>query len=553
MIWNIKDKLKASTPEDRLTEVRELLLKNLGLQLAATQQIFFNPPYPTIENLLPLLRDLNQDELTKAVTRIKEAIKNQQPILIYGDYDCDGVCSTAILWQTLHSLGAIVYPFIPHRQHHGYGLTEKGLTAALEYINLKAPNTKPLIITVDNGITAIDSVKILTENNIDLIITDHHTKPAVLPNVSAIVHTTTLSGSGVAWLLASTLTSPPPLALGLAALGTVCDLLPLLGPNRQIVTHGLKALRYPNNPGLEALYHSAGITDPSIIDTYHLGYVIGPRINAVGRLDHALDALRLLCTSNPRTAASLAEKLNSLNLDRQEVTAKHSLDAINHFSSLKPLPNLLFISSPDYHEGIIGLIASRLVEQFNRPAIVISTSLGLAKASARSVHPINITKLISHAKDHLLGYGGHHSAAGFSLNPDNLDSVKNLLELKARDYDPSLFDRSLDIELELEPQDLTFDLLHLIEEFAPFGVGNQKPIFSSVIPIASHRLLGQKQNHLKINPASPYQSLDLIGFNLADKAKLLKQVNRFAFTLDKNIYNGRTSLQLILKDLAEAV
>lgn len=540
--WNIKANLNSKTPADRRQEVIDTLLNSRGIK---DHQQFINPPAPSFQNLPDHLPDLDKDQLKKAISIIKQNIKEKKPILIYGDYDCDGVCASAILWRAIHDQYESVLPFIPHRTRHGYGLNQKGLEEALE----KYQDEKPLIITVDNGISATQAIADLKKEGYQVIITDHHHPHGDLPPADAIVHTTHLSGSGVAWLFGSALFEMD-LSRELVALGTVCDLLPLTGANRMLVKHGLTDLRQTSIAGLKALYQIAEVTS-SDIDTYHLGFVIGPRINAVGRLGHALDALRLLCTNNQSQAESLAQKLNNINKERQDLTRDYTQEAISYFKNQGNLPPVLFIANEDYHEGIIGLIAGRLTEYFNRPSVAIAISEGVAKGSARSLPGIHITNLLSQNQSYLQNFGGHEGAAGFSANPDDLESLYNGLLESTKDLDPSLFEKNLDIDLKLEGADLNFDLLSDIDSLAPFGISNPKPVFSVTITPADIRAIGAEKTHLKIQASSPVDHLDIIGFRLAEKLPLIQDQSHLelAFTLQKNIWNGRTSLQLNLKDL----
>ena len=543
MRWQIKSTFQTDTPNNQSQHIVKHLLNQRGFKTTSQQQEFLNPPEPSLKIALTQLPDFDQTQLNKAHARINKAINSHQPIIIYGDYDCDGISAATILWTALHQSGAIVKPFIPHRVHHGYGLSSNGVTDALSLF----PNKQPLIITVDNGISAIKEAQKLKKMGLDLIITDHHTPPDILPPAHSIVHTTHLSGSGVAWLIAS-LFNPHPLT-EFAALGTVCDLLPLTGFNRSLVKHGLEHIKNTSNPGLLALYQAAGIADTAQISTYHLGYILGPRINAVGRLSHALDALRLFCTTNQTTAQSLAHHLSNLNYQRQDLTQDHATMAINHFKSLSTLPNILVFHHPDFHEGIIGLVASRLTDHFHRPSIIISSADNVLKASARSVPGINITQLISQTSHLLTNYGGHHQAAGFSASPDHLQDIHDSLTKLGDSLDPKLLVKTLDIDLQLDPSLLSLDLFDQLSHLEPFGIANPQPIFASSLPVKSHSLIGKTMTHLKVQPEQPFTHLDVIGFNLASRRHKLSNHSSFAFSLNKNHFRGKTSLQLLVKDI----
>ncbi len=542
MHWNIKGKLSKKSQEDRLEEIIEVLLANREIDKAALTD-FLNPPLPTRERLFQLLVDLDQEQLSGAVEYIKAIIQKNKPIIIYGDYDCDGVCASAILYSTLKELGADVAVFIPHRVNHGYGLSTKGLEDALK------AKENPLVITVDNGISAVDAVKLLRSQNIDIIITDHHQLPPNLPEANFIVHTTLLSGSGIAWLLGSILLNRR-LSLELASLATVCDLLPLTGLNRSLVKHGLSQLHSTKHPGLNALFEMNGL-DPKTISTYHLGFILGPRINAVGRLGHAKDALSLLTTNDPVHASVTAYLLSTVNQDRQFLTSNAAKNAIEYFSSLDPLPKVIFYADKHLHEGIIGLIASKLVDHFHRPAVVATLSPSVGKASARSVPGLDITEFLKKGQQHFLSVGGHHQAAGLSFNPQNLKKIQSFLSEQSETIDDSLLVKKLDIDIELVPEDLTMNLLSSLERLAPFGMGNEEPVFSVTLPISSTKLLGKNQAHLKILAKYPFNGLDIIAFN---QGRLSNQISlnstiKLAFNFQKNVFRDKISPQLLVKDI----
>lgn len=545
MHWQIKHQLTKKDPQARIDQLQTILLSNRRIKTSAQKDLFLNPPSPTPQIITDLLPDLDQDQLSKSAQIIKKAISNQRPIIIYGDYDADGITATAILWKTIYKLGGNCLPFIPHRQKHGYGLGEKGLKTALKLFNSK----NPLIITVDNGISSLKTAQKIKNSPADLIITDHHQPPTKLPPARAIVHSTHISGSAVSWLLASRLAAKP-VPLDLVTLGTVCDVLPLTGPNRVLVKAGLQALRQTKNLGLKALCQVADIK-PNQIKTYHLGFVLGPRINASGRLDHGLQALRLLTTTNPQRAQKIARQLDSLNSKRQQLTDRHTKQAINQFQDLPQLPPILITAGSDYHPGIIGLIASQLTERFHRPSLAIAIDENQAKGSARSISKLDITQIISSAEPHLSSFGGHAQAAGLSTSKDQLPDLKKSLLQTAQKIDPKLFKKTLKIEAHLQPDDLTFNTLNMIENFAPFGVGNPRPTFAGSLPVSSSRLVGSTKKHLKLKLKPPHHHLDAIGFYHADKQALLENTPQphLAFTLQKNTFRGNTSLQLNLKDI----
>jgi single-stranded-DNA-specific exonuclease len=339
------------------------------------------------------------------------------------------------MWEGLYSLGANVKPYIPHREREGYGVSTYGIDYLLENEKVQ------LIITVDQGISAKNQISYAHSKGIEVIVTDHHAAPKQLPENCLIVHDHTVSGAAVAWKVVTSLlkkynsgenskqnegsfTYLPPLSqklLELVAIGLVCDLVPLKGESRTLVHYGLKELRQTNRPGLLAIAKAAKFEMKDIL-TYHIGYVIGPRINATGRLEHAIDSLRLLCTKDPSRAQDLAEKINLVNTDRKEIT-QALINRAQHQALQQKNESILIVGDPTWNPGIIGLVASRLVEEYYKPTLVWGASADhpdLLKASARSIKGFNIIDAISRSSEHLVSFGGHPMAAGFSFLPNSL-------------------------------------------------------------------------------------------------------------------------------------
>ncbi|MBI2431192.1 MAG: DHH family phosphoesterase, partial [Candidatus Levybacteria bacterium] len=393
--WKIIGKSKTGN-------ILDLLLQNRGIKTKKEIEEFL---HPKLESVTTKTVGVDQKQLKIAVKRIQKAIEDKEQIVVFGDYDVDGICGAAILWETLYALGASVIPYIPHRVDEGYGLSKTGISN----IQSQMSNVK-LIITVDNGIVANDAVEFAKREGIDVIITDHHVPGKKLPKAHAIVHTTKLCGTAVAYLLAQEFKILED-HLGLVALATVADLVPLTGANRTLLTYGLNILQKTKRTGIMAICSEAGI-DQRTIGTYEIGHVIAPRLNAMGRLEYAMDSLRLLCTKDQQRAKLLAEKLGSTNRERQELTLETVLHATsgirNQESGIRK--KLLFISHESYQQGVIGLVAGKLVEEFYRPAIVVSKGEKVSKASARSVHGFNIIEFIRLASEHLVDVGGHPMA-----------------------------------------------------------------------------------------------------------------------------------------------
>jgi single-stranded-DNA-specific exonuclease len=557
MHWNIKARIPAKDPTKRRQQIIKTLLANRGLTTPRQIKEFVNPPKPS--QLKPSKIGINTQQLAKSLKRVKKAIKNQEQIIIYGDYDTDGVCATAIIWEVLYLLGAKVIPFIPSREAHGYGLSISGIKDILTkpIPGLDKPITKPsLIITVDNGIVAHQAAEFVKKQKIDLIITDHHTLPSKLPSAFAIIHTTQLSGAGVSWMLARELSlSKPKLAtntLDLATIGTVADLVPLVGANRSIVKWGFNALKQTQRLGLKSLFRQAGINAQDLT-TYHINFIIAPRLNAMGRLEHAIDSVRLLCTHRQVRAHRLADLLGETNRIRQELTWNLVAKAKQLLG--KPKDKLIIIDHEEFHEGVIGLIAGKLVEEYYRPTIIISRGREVSKASARSISGVNIIETIRQVDSLLINAGGHPLAAGFTIATKNLNQLKHsLISIADQTITKDHLQKKLDIDCTLNLNDITFSLYQDIEKLAPFGIGNPHPVFAiSKASILSLKAIGQDNKHLKLilSSSSSTKAISAIGFGFGNLFTHMTQGGQIdlAYTLDLNQWNGKKELQLKIKDI----
>ena len=569
--------------QKNLDQILETLLKNRGLIYAKDIEEFFKPPHPT--TLEEKEWSINKLQLKKALKRVKEALEKKEKIIVYGDYDVDGICASAILWETLKSLGADVLPYIPSRFSEGYGLNIDSIKTLIK----DDPSIK-LIITVDNGIVANEKVEEAVELGLDIIITDHHIPGAVLPNAYAIIHTTKVCGAAVAWFFSQALLStfqphrqsastsdlsaspvgrqPPSDHLGLAALGTVTDVLPLIGLNRSIVVHGLKELQKTSRYGVVAVCEESGVKQEEI-DTFHIGFVIGPRLNASGRLEHAMDSLRTICTQNPIRARDLASKLGQTNKVRQDKT-QETLDHVNDFFGPTwaegSLPKVLLAHHESYDEGIVGIVAGRLVEKYGRPAVVMSQGIEISKGSARSLMGVNIIEVIKEAGGGLLvTAGGHPMAAGFSLKTKDLDLfAAKLQEAAERSVKTETLVKNVRVDCELELDDITQDLYNKILLFRPFGYGNPEPTFKSQTKIESSRTVGKDNSHLKLVLSGGSMLWDAIGFRMGELDKNLKKNKEISivYSVEEDTWparnasasvaggNGKKKLQLKLKNIA---
>lgn len=543
MQWKVLTKIKAKKPVERREEIIKALFRNRGLKTAQQQKDFLNPKDPY--QLTPKDTGISSVQLTKAVRRIKKAIKNKEKVIVYGDYDADGVCATAIMWETLNRLGLEVMPYIPQREE-GYGLK-------VDVIDQMAKDGIKLIITVDQGIVHSRQVSHAKEKGIDVIVTDHHPSGKKKPRAVAIIHTIELAGAGVSWFLANWLVKKinPKIklpSLDLVTVGTVTDMVPLVGPNRSIVKFGLKVVSKTKRPGLLSLYQFAGI-DKEKIGAYEVGYIIGPRINASGRMDDPMEALRLVCTSDENRAISLAQKIDQKNRERQELTKQTAIHARGLWLKEDGESALIFVYHNSYEHGVIGLAASSLKDEFYRPAVVLAPRKDHWVASARSIDGFSIVEAIRACADLLGDYGGHPKAAGFNVSPEKLEEVKRrLIERAEKSLDKSKLVPRIEIDTEVELTDLNLALYQQIEKFAPFGIGNLQPVFASrQVKVSNLKRVGVDNQHLKLK----VNSFEAIAFG---KGELLPQLSwekpiDIAYNLSLNKWNNRKKLELRVKDI----
>ena len=548
--WQIEAKLKTQNLKLQSEDIISILLENRGIKTKKEIDSFLNPKlsWATTQSV-----KIDEVQLKKAITRIKKAIKEKQKIVVFGDYDVDGICASAILWETLNSLGANTLPYIPSRFDEGYGLSKEGID------NLIKSGEVALIITVDNGIVANDAVDYANKKGIDVIITDHHVPTKKLPNALAIVHTTLLCGAGVAYLLTQELKIKnlkfkidEDTHLELVVLATIADLVPLTGANRIFVYFGLQQLRQTKRPGLLALINKAGIKKEEI-GTYEIGHMLAPRLNAMGRLASAMDSLRLICTNNKQKAEALAEVLNQTNLERQQITK----DALIHAKSKaeeKGIKNLLFIADESYQQGIVGLVAGRMVEEYYLPSIIISKGEKYSKASARSVKGFNIIEFLRSASDLLVDVGGHPMAAGFTVETSKIDLLeKRLFESAQKLLTKEHLERILRIDCELDIAFINNETYSEIQKLAPFGMANPEPTFlTKNLIISDIRVVGKDGKHLKLNFKLKTSNLKLggIAFGIGDKYKLkVGDKVDVVYTMEENSWNGNQNIELKIKDI----
>jgi single-stranded-DNA-specific exonuclease len=538
--------------------VLEKLLENRGLTTEEEITSFLNPTFSKMHD--PFL----MCDMQKSVDRIKKAIKDKERIIIYGDYDVDGVTGTAILVLILQELGAEISYRLPNRQGEGYGLN-------INMINeLKLVDTK-LLITVDCGISCIEEVAFANTVDMDVIITDHHTVPGEIPEAFAILHPkmqncgypfTELTGAGVALKLAQALIKEMiPLEeqekcfgkyADLATLGTIADLGPLVGENRIIVKEGLERMAESHWDGLRALLEVCGVDPKETIHTNHIGFRLAPRINAAGRLESAYYALKLFLTQGPQ-AKLFAERLEKINKERQRLTEVLLEEAEAIIQKQLDKEKILIAYHPSWHSGLVGIIAGKLSSKHGRPVIIMEERNDTYIGSCRGPSYYNLVEALQNSSRYLASFGGHFQAAGFTLPKENKDLFINSMQSQAREY-LSNEDQipEIVIDAEIDGKDLSYNLVDQVDQIRPYGMKNERPTFLlSGVSIHNLKRVGHDKNHLLGKIKINQDEFKFIGFSMGEKISEISDFSRVDVVchVDRNFYNGSASIELQLLDL----
>jgi single-stranded-DNA-specific exonuclease len=512
--------------------------------------------------------------MPEASQRIAQAIRQGERMAVYGDFDTDGVTAVTLLMQAIPALGGSIEPYIPHREREGYGLNIQ----AIEYL---ADQGIKLLITVDCGITNVAEVEHASTCGLDVIITDHHRPPAILPPAYAIVNPKQadcpypyeqLVGVGIAFKLVQALVKQGLRLnnlrgrdmLDVVALGTVADMAPLTGENRVLVRAGIEALRQTRRPGLRALIKAAGLKQ-EMVDSLAIGFMLGPRINAAGRLDDAILAYDLLLAQDMDTARQIASQLNGANRQRQELTRQVFEQAlIQAEQSGQDGQRIVVLHNEDYPAGIVGLVAGKLVEHLARPVILIAQGEEISRGSARSVPTFNIFQALTTCKDTFsqdypgkelfIRFGGHSMAAGFTIANEHISELTQRLQRLADEHlTDDLLQPTIFIDVEVPLEQISWSFLEELTQFEPFGQANPQPILhSSNVQVLGVWPRGSDGRHLKLHLGKDATAvpLEAIAFGLGDHIEMLQQLPRIdvVYTLEANTWNGRRSLQLNVKD-----
>lgn len=500
-----------------------------------------------------LLHDMHQ-----AVTRIQSAIEKGDLITVYGDYDADGITSTAVMFETLLTLGANVNYYVPNRFSDGYGPN----TAAF---NRLIDAGTQLIITVDNGVSGNAAIAAANERQVDVIVTDHHSLPQELPAAYAIVHPRypgsdypfgDLSGVGVAFKVAWALLEEFPVELlDLVAIGEVADLVSITDENRILVSFGLQQLRTGSRVGIHELVKVAGLNETELTET-NIGFGIAPRLNALGRMGDANPGVELLTTLDEEVATKMAQQLEQKNNERQELVAQITEQALDQANDEENIARkTIIIAGQNWHEGVLGIVASRLVEQTGKPTLVLNVNAesGIAKGSGRSVAGLDLFAAIDQKRELTVAFGGHEMAVGLSVPVDNIEALKDQLEVAAiqQQFDTAA-KQALAITAKIPVDDADLDLFDQVEQLAPFGNGNKRPLFEiQAEQIQNVKTMGKTNAHLKFDLMGVKQTLTAIAFSHGTAAAQINAGNNnlaVVGTLDDNVWHGNHNIQLMVKD-----
>ena len=567
-IWEISPRspyTKTLAEKLKITPIFAQVLLNRNLTEPSAARAFLSP------KLTDLVEPARLPGMSAAVERIRQALEKDEKIVIYGDYDVDGISSVAILWHLIHLLGRKAEYYIPHRTDEGYGLNA-------EAIRLLAEAGTTLLITVDCGITAAEEISLAKQLGMDVIITDHHQPDVHLPDALAIVHTAldpqypnpNSSGAMIAFKLAWSLAEsykrggqmPAQLrqyllnATTLAGLGTIADVVELLGENRSLANYGLRALEESDLPGIRALVEAADLGKKGL-DSYDIAFTLAPMLNAAGRMGHARLAVELLTTDNQYRAMQIAQYLKEQNKLRQKYQReifKQVRQRIHDSGFNHPDRKTIVLAGENWHPGVIGIVASRVIDDFYRPTILINLENGTGQGSGRSIEGFNLHAALGACREHLIRFGGHEMAAGQRIESGKVAVFAEQFEAYAhKQIADKMLESPLLIEAETCIRDFSPKLMEELETLEPFGQGNPRPVFATrgVRLIAPPRRCGAKSDHLQISIQDDTGSVRCIGFGMGALEKKLIESESFhiAYQPQYNTWNGSTQLQFVLSDV----
>jgi len=549
-LYEIKDEEKIGN-----YQIIDIIIKNRKI---TNIEEFLNPKKPWEISLFDFDSKFIP-QFNQALKLLKEVRERNQMVVVYTDYDADGITGGAILWETLYLLGFKVMPYVPNRKTEGYGFSIIGIDNVIKKFN------PSLIISVDHGITKIKEIEYAKKKGLKIIITDHHLKGDSLPKADAIFHVPSLSGAGVSYFFSKEILKNLQSLiknkniffllennflndyLVFASIGTVADLVPLVGASRSIVKYGLESFLKTQRVGIRHILKEAGIKRKKIT-TYEIGFMIAPRINAVGRLKDAIDALRLLCTKKEERAKNLACYLGQKNKQRQNLVEEAVKEAkkilayeTKNFSSL---PKIIILQSEKWEEGIIGLLAAKMVEEFFRPTLIFTKNDGFYKGSARSIPQFHITNFLRSLKKYLIDVGGHSQAAGLTIEDKKISQFKNEAQkLGEKILNEKDLEKELIVDLKLPLAKINIKWVKLLDQLTPYGIGNPQPTFLSSGKIINLKFLDKDNKHLKIFLTDEKEKsiLEIIAFNQGQLFKNLfrNQKVNVIYSLEVDNWGGK--------------
>jgi single-stranded-DNA-specific exonuclease len=560
MRWSLKPKPDTNTVNSlakalNIDTVLAGLLVQRGIETFEDAKNFFRPELAHFHDPF-LMKDMD-----KAVQRIEQSLANQENILVYGDYDVDGTTAVALMYSYLKTKTDRVATYIPDRYDEGYGISYQGIDFAND-------NDFTLIIALDCGIKAIDKVAYANEKNIDFIICDHHRPGDTVPDAIAVLDPKQdncnypykeLCGCGVGFKLIQALgtkygdtidTLMPYLDLVATAIGA--DIVPITGENRVLAYHGLEVINANPRTGFKALIAQTHKTELTIMDVV---FIIAPRINAAGRMKHGQNAVDLLTETDFETAVKMAQDIEQFNLDRRETDQLITQEALSQIEARKEQHcSATVVYNENWHKGVLGIVASRLIETYYRPTLVFTKSGDKLAASARSVQGFDVYNALEHCKAHIEQFGGHKYAAGLTLKETQYKAFKTAFErCVAETIETRSLSPELTIDCELHLTDITPKFWRILKQFAPFGPGNMTPVFmtKNLQDTGYAKQVGEDGKHLKCKVFKDKTAFNAIGFQLGDKIDVVQNRKRFdaAFTIDENHWNGTVDLQLKLRDI----
>ncbi|WP_179009351.1 single-stranded-DNA-specific exonuclease RecJ [Winogradskyella forsetii] len=561
MRWTLKPKPQASKVEELKTtlqvdDIIATLLLQRGIDSYQAAKTFFRPSFEDLHD--PFL----MKDMAIAVARIEKAIENQENIMVYGDYDVDGTTSVALMSSYLKTRTQNVATYIPDRYDEGYGISYKGIDFADD-------NGFSLIIALDCGVKAIEKVAYAKEKGIDFIICDHHRPGETIPDAVAVLDPKRkdcdypfkeLCGCGVGFKLITALASNQGQTvedlveyLDLVATAIGADIVPIVDENRALAYLGLQVINTNPRPGMKAMIAEVKKDELTITDVV---FIIAPRINAAGRMKHGNHAVTLLTETDFNLAAEYAVDIDQFNTDRRETDKRITQEALIQIEEKNEQEGFTTVVYDEtWHKGVIGIVASRLIETYYRPTLVFTKSGDKLAASARSVSGFDVYNALEACSEHIEQFGGHKYAAGLTLLPENYEAFKAKFESVVKEtIDPKSLTPELKIDLDIELSQINNKLLRIIRQFAPFGPGNMSPVFMSqnIKDTGWGKCVGEDDKHLRLTATQSFNDkIVCIGFGLGDKINIIKEKKMFsaAYSIDENHWNGSVSLQLKLKDI----